>query len=204
MNYSYKNNYNIKIKKRLYNLDENSKINLELNYQFKSKKHIIPLNIFQTWSTLKLTPYLKSCVHNIKQYNPEFNYYLYDDKMCYDFIKKHFNKEILYTYDKIIPGAFKSDFWRYCVLYIHGGIYIDIKYKCKIKLLYFTDKEYFVKDRIGINNKLGIYQALLICNKNNPILKKAIDEIVLRCKNNIIGINPLEFSGPQLLLKYFN
>ena len=46
------------------------------------------------------------------------------------FIKSHFSKRVLYAYDKLIPGAFKADLWRYCIIYINGGIYIDIKYEC--------------------------------------------------------------------------
>ena len=47
--------------------------------------------------------------------------------MCRDFIAKHFSEEVVYTFDKLKPGAYKADLWRYCVMYITGGIYLDIK-----------------------------------------------------------------------------
>ena len=79
--------------------------------------------------------------------NPEFNHYLYDDKMCREFIKQNFSDDVLYVFDKLKPGAYKADLWRYCILYINGGIYIDIKFKCNEKLINFLDQEYYVKDR---------------------------------------------------------
>jgi mannosyltransferase OCH1-like enzyme len=164
----------------------------------------IPLNIFQTWATLDLPPKMKETVELLKEQNPEFTYYLYDNKMCRDFIEKHFDKSVLYSYDKLNPGAYQADLFRYCVLYIYGGIYLDIKYKCinNFKLIYLTDKEYFVRDRISSNIK-GIYQALLVCYPNNSILLKCINSIVENVKNNYYGPSALSITGPALMNKYF-
>jgi mannosyltransferase OCH1-like enzyme len=63
---------------------------------------------------------MRECVNNLKEQNPEFTHYLYDNQMCRDFIIKHFNDDVVYTYDKLRPGAYKADLWRYRVLYIHG------------------------------------------------------------------------------------
>lgn len=182
--------------------NKNKKTNIEDILFKRYKKRVIPLNIFQTWSTLNLSPYLSEAVNNIKNNNPEFNHELYDDEMCRDFLKKHFKDDVVYTYEKLKPGAYKSDFWRYCILYIKGGIYIDIKFKSNIKLIHLTDREYLVRDRIGINNKKGIYQAIMICKKENILLKKLINHIVSRCKYNTMGLNPLELTGPQLVSHY--
>ena len=50
------------------------------------------------------------------------------------------------------------------------AIYIDIKFKCNEKLIYFLDKEYYVRDR-NTSSITGIYQAFMIHKKNNTILK---------------------------------
>ena len=55
-----------------------------------------------------------------KKNNPDYDYYLFDNNDRREFIKEHFDNNILLTYDSIIPGGFKADLWRYCVLYIHG------------------------------------------------------------------------------------
>ena len=81
-----------------------------------SNTHIIPLNIFQTWVTLDLPPKMKRNRKLLIKQNPEFNHYLYDDAMCRNFITKYFSAEVVYTFDKLKPGAYNADLWRYCVL----------------------------------------------------------------------------------------
>jgi len=172
-----------------------------------SAKIEIPLNIFQTWHTLELPPKMKENVELLKLQNPEFKYHLYDDNMCRDFIASHFDEDVLYTFNKLKPGAYKADLWRYCVLYIYGGIYLDIKYKCinGFKLIYLTDKEYWVKDISHFNGRFdGVFQALMICMPNNKRLFKAIHNIVEYCSNNdYTDKTSLAVTGPGLLANYF-
>jgi mannosyltransferase OCH1-like enzyme len=172
---------------------------------------IIPLKIFQTWHTLDLPPKMKQNVELLIKQNPEFTHYLYDDKMCRDFIQKHFDEDVLWAFDKLKPGAYKADLWRYCVLYTHGGIYLDIKYNCinNFKLILLTDQECWVKDRSysicnNIKPTLGIYQAFIIATPRNNILKKSIDLIINNCKNNYYYQNDLSITGPHLLTNFYN
>jgi mannosyltransferase OCH1-like enzyme len=104
---------------------------------------VIPLNLFQTWHTKDLPPKMKKCVESVKKENPDFTYYLMDDKDCRQFLIENFDKEIVWAYDSLIPGAYKADLWRYCILYKLGGIYMDIKYQCSngFRLKALTDKE---------------------------------------------------------------
>ena len=141
---------------------------------------IIPLNIFQTWSTLDLLPYMKINREKLIKQNPEFTHYLYDDDMCRKFISENFEEDILYTFNKLKPGAYKADLWRYCILYKKGGIYLDIKYSCVngFKLIYLTDKEYYVRDRTINNINCGIYNGLIVSLPYNNSLLKAIYNIV--------------------------
>ncbi len=146
----------------------------------------------------------------IKQ-NPEFEYHLFDDKDCRDFISQYFSSDVLNAFDNLLPGAYKADLWRYCVLYINGGIYLDIKYKCVngFKLIALTEKEHFCNDwsHKTMNNKIscdeGIYNAIMVCKPGNDILLFAIKKIVDNVKNKNMGKNPLEPTGPYLLKDFF-
>ena len=89
---------------------------------------VIPLHIFQTWHTKNLPPNMRQSVEYIKRSNPRFHHRLFDDNECHDFIRDNFDESVLHAYNKLIPGAYKADLWRYCVLYKLGGIYLDIKY----------------------------------------------------------------------------
>jgi len=165
----------------------------------------IPLNIFQTYHTLDLPVHMKQNIEELQKKNPEFTYQLFDDAMCRDFIQNHFDKPVLHAFDSLIPGAYKADLWRYCVLYIHGGIYIDIKLKSvnNFKLIELLDKEYYVKDRLS-GGQNGIYQAFMVNLPKNPLLLKCIQQIVQNVKHKYYGRNPLSITGPQLMSNYFS
>ena len=75
----------------------------------------IPANIFQTWESKRLPKLMYNAVKKIRRFNPRFNYHLYDDNECREFIKNNFDNEVLNAYDTLIPGAYKADLWRYCI-----------------------------------------------------------------------------------------
>ena len=169
----------------------------------KSVYHsVIPLNIFQTWHTKNLTPSMHFCMSTIKNNNPKFNYELFDDNDCREFIKNNYSSEVLNAFDTLIPGAFKADLWRYCILYKRGGIYLDIKYNSvnQFKFINLTESEHWVLDA----DDDGIYNALMVVKAGNDILRKAIDLIVENVKNNYYGSSCLEPTGPKLLSKFFS
>lgn len=173
-----------------------------IRYPIKqSYNSIIPFNIFQTWHTKLLPPLMMKAVAMIKATNPRFHYFLFDDNDCRNFIKNNFEPNVLHAFDSLIPGAYKADLWRYCVLYKKGGIYLDIKYipNNGFKFINLTEKEHFVLDA----NKFGIYNALMVCLPGNQILLNCINSIVENVRNRYYGTSFLEPTGPRLLAKYF-
>jgi hypothetical protein len=191
---------------------EIEKICNELN----SLDSVIPLNIYQTWHTTNLPPKMQQGVNTIKAHNPEFQYFLYDDNMCREFIKNNFPEDVLSAYDCLIPGAYKADLWRYCILYKKGGIYLDIRYVPfeNFKFLNLTKKEHFVIDletfeenpyfyRSESSGECSIYNALIVTLPGNQKLYKSLCQIVCNVKNRFYGKNVLEPTGPHLLKKYF-
>lgn len=169
---------------------------------------VIPLNIFQTWKTKDLKPGMKDAVDKLKATNPEFKHYLYDNDDCRLFIEKYFDKDVLTAFDCLIPGAYKADLWRYCILYIYGGVYLDIKYipVDGFKLINLTGGEHYALDPIGswTSNNYGLFNAIIISRPNNPVLKQAIDMVVNNVKKKYYGVNKLEPTGPIVLGKSYD
>lgn len=168
----------------------------------KNYKSIIPLNIYQTWHSKTLPPLMEKNVDVIKLHNANFNYYLFDDNECREFIQNNFPEPVLHAFDKLVPGAYKADLWRYCVLYKNGGIYLDIKYTPinNFRFIALTEKEHWVLD---MDNR-GIYNALIVAKAGNPILLKAINQIVKHVSKKFYGNGPLEVTGPLMLAKFFS
>jgi mannosyltransferase OCH1-like enzyme len=167
-------------------------------------KNEIPMNIFQTWNqTAGLPPNMKKITENIQRENPEFTYKCFNDTECLEFIREHFDEPVANAYTRIIPGAYRADLWRYCVLYIRGGIYMDIKLKPTdgFRFLSIIDKECFVRD-IDASGK-GIYNAFMVCKPNNTILLQCINKIVENVKNDYYGESVLSPTGPLLMKQFF-
>jgi mannosyltransferase OCH1-like enzyme len=172
------------------------------------KPSVVPMKLFQTWYTKELPPKMQENVQNIKKQTPALEYFLYDDNDCVTFIKKHFSEDVVHAYNALLPGAYKADLWRYCVMYILGGVYLDIKYQCVdgFKFIDIMDREHFVIDTIFDMNPShwkpgthGIYNALIIAKPGNPLLLDAIQYIVRNTQINYYGFSALYPTGPGLL-----
>lgn len=139
--------------------------------------------------------------------NPGFKVKYYSDKDSRDFIKNNFDSEILITYDKLIPGAYKADLFRYCILYKNGGIYSDLTQKFTVPFNKLIDLEndnlYLVKDiehyKInGEGSSKGIQISFIASRPGNEIFLKAIKQIVKNVNDKYYGDNPLHPTGPTL------
>ena len=185
------------------NKRKQSIINYTKPYNFFKQNYnsIIPLDVYQTWFTKDLPPKMSERVNLLKRQNPRFNYHLFDNDECREFIKTHFRPDVLDAYDSLIPGAYKADLWRLCVLFINGGIYMDIKYSCVngFKFVDLTENEQFVRDYLVSNT----YTALIVALSGNQILFKCIRQIVENVKNKYYGNSSLSPTGPALLGNYF-
>ena len=161
-------------------------------------KKVIPFHVYQTWSTKDVPKFMKKTIDHNKEQNPDFIFHLYDDADCRNFIKQYYNADVLSAYDGLKPGAYKADLWRYCILYMYGGIYMDVK----IKLLFnfslneLIYSEHYVKDIDGPT--FGIYNAFMVHEPRSPILFKLIEQVVKNVKDKYYGANPLSITGPEL------
>ncbi len=168
----------------------------------------IPKNIYLTWETSnmdEMPPKMKESIELLKKVNNDCSVYIFDNDQCYNFLKKYFKSDVADTFNNLIPGAYKADLWRYCILYKFGGIYQDIKYQpinnFKYSELLFNDKEYYVRD--CDKSGRGVYNAILICKPKNQILLKCINKIIDNCRKKYYGTSSLEPTGPLLMKNFF-
>ena len=188
-------------------------VNKEIIKQFAIKVNNnisnIPKKIFQTWEIKNIEPEFQNIIDKWKEFNPDYEYIFHDAEQRVKFIKENFEKNVFDAYNKIIPGAYKCDLCRYCVLYIYGGFYADIDTLCMGKLNDLTcdNIDFIVPIDLNINSREG--QHNLACGfigsvPNSPILLDAINRIVFNVENNIIPTSKLDFSGPGLLGRAVN
>lgn len=204
--------YDIENKKynRIYIKNKNIngiKLNITLSiklYQTDlNQVQLIPKRIIQTTKNNKI---LKSCYNAIYTFidlNPEYEYILYDDNDCIEFIKENFNGDVIDAYNNLIPVAYKADLFRYCVLYILGGCYFDIKQINRVPLreLIKSSEEIILTDD---NTKNAYYNAIMLVKKRHPLMLELINQVVKNVNNKYYGTCSLCPTGPCLLYKLAN
>jgi mannosyltransferase OCH1-like enzyme len=171
-----------------------TKNNKKENYPDKQE---IPKYIFQTIrSKNDINDKIMRNIKYLRDNNPTYKYFLYDDNDCINFIKNNYDKKILDVYMSINAkyGPAKADLFRYLLMYKYGGIYLDIKSSCDVPFskIIDNDTKYILShwsvrghsSRKKLNNFYGEFQQWhIICIPQHPFLKKVIDDVVNNIKN---------------------
>lgn len=166
----------------------------------------IPKVIYQSWKTKKLPEYAQKNADLLKKLNPDYKYELYDDNDCRKFLLDNFGKNYVNAFDALIPGAYKCDFWRYAILYVKGGVYIDIDLTPLVpfsEILPPTAELVSVSDR-PMNGYPGIYQAFVATIPKHPILLNCLQFTFSNIANRIELSHNLSITGPALMAVAMN
>lgn len=118
-----------------------------------------------------------------------------------DFIQENFDGDVLWAFRLLVPFAYKSDLARLCLIYIYGGLYVDLGVRLiqpielpeKFGLLAFRDMANSVSVWTSIIN--GIIWAR---EPKREEIMLYIRRIVQNCKDQYYGENSLYPTGPVL------
>lgn len=194
-----------------------------------SNGYKIPFKIHYTFKNHNLPNDILLTIRANKKLCKEFEFKFYNDEDVSKYISDNFADNIFKAYDSINPiyGAMRADFFRYCILYNEGGVYIDIKSQIHKSLI-----EVISKDDVCILDiptvayepwrkhvRPTYEQWLLIFAPKHPYLHSMIelmtDYILTKYQPTIPGINKpnskqmiLNITGPDALSlaieKYIN
>lgn len=153
-------------------------------------QHDIPKVIHQTWKDDKLTGLAPSVKRNTQKWqnaNPDYEYKLYGNVQCVEYLETHFpDEDYVWAFEQLVPGAFKADFFRYALLFNEGGVYLDIDTApLDVTLDEMLEKAEY-PDFLSVREAFmlpGVWQAFIACKPGIPFLKVALDQIVSNIKN---------------------
>jgi hypothetical protein len=118
---------------------------------------------------------LKKYSENWKRLNPDYEIKLYDDNMCKEFLKKEFSNLHYNVFNYIKDGPIKADFWRVCILYKYGGIYIDADIEPLVPINSFVEKNVDFVTCSSSRFYALLNPSFIMAASGNNILKKCID-----------------------------
>ena len=163
---------------------------------------MIPKIIHQTYKDQNFTEGMKQAQQSwaVK----DFTYNFYDDKQCLDFIKKHFTQKEVNAFIDLVPGAFKADLFRLCVLYVHGGVYADIDTILLEDLKKLLDQNVnLIVCRDDPMAKKWLWNGFIAATPKHPALKIAIQKIISNVASRENRFY-LEYTGPAMFGKAIN
>jgi mannosyltransferase OCH1-like enzyme len=178
----------------------------------------IPRVIFQTLRTYDVNDlFFTSVIAPKLRMHPDFTFQFYDNARIDRFLLRHFPSYVYDTYKTINPkfGACLSDFARYCLLYIYGGVYMDIKshvtqnlrpllqqYARDSPTLVVSHWRWLAPNRHILPFARGELQNwAFLATPRHPVLRIVIDSMVRRLHSPFNGTTKqfvLELTGPVL------
>lgn len=141
----------------------------------------IPKVLIQTYKSKNKVP--QKVFDNIKKFASDYEYKFFEDQDCEEFIKNNFSNDVLEAYQRLENGAHKADLFRYCFLYINGGVYIDIKTELFQPLSKLFNKNYIYSVLSIVKNT--IYQGIIATPPKQELFKNLIDHCVSTSRDKI-------------------
>ena len=156
---------------------------------------IIPRIVHQTWFEALDTekyPMLSRLAKSFELSGWEYRFY--SDADIAAFLTKHFPPTVKEAYDSLIPGAFKADLFRYCVLLIHGGLYADVDILLETNLddAIAPDVSFLAPtDDPGMKNghRMCLWNGFMAAAPGHAFLAKAIERVVNQVRNRFTSID---------------
>jgi FkbM family methyltransferase len=142
----------------------------------KKDTNHIPKVVYMTYHDINsIPPYV---FNNINKYCSGYEVKIYNDNMCLEFLEKYYGKEAVEIFNNMENGAHKADFWRYCILYVFGGYYFDIKtdFQTHINNIFDSKKEKTWYTVICSDNSC-LFNGIIVTPPRNPVILDAIKHI---------------------------
>nr|QBK86436.1 MAG: glycosyltransferase [Marseillevirus LCMAC102] len=172
-------------------------------------KQKIPRVIYQTHERDEIPSGMREAVETILHVNQTYEYKYFNAKEAKTFIIDNIGERAGKCYDKLVPGAYKADLFRYCLMYINGGVYIDagfIAINPLDKVIDPDDEFISAMDSCKpeyCNGQKGVYNAFICCVPGHPIMRYAIDKVLDNIERNYYGICSIAPTGPLVLGEAF-
>jgi hypothetical protein len=122
-----------------------------------------------------------------------------DNRDAEAFLTHAFHPDVLAAFRALVPGAFKADLLRYCLMYRYGGVYSDLHQVIDVPMdtLLKQGNPLFVRDV----NEPDVQISLMASSPRRECFGRAIARIVLNVQHRRYGDNFLDMTGPCMFGK---
>jgi hypothetical protein len=172
----------------------------------KEPDRYIPRIIHQTWFepiTREKYPKMSLMTESFRQSG--WQYEFYDDDRTAQFLQTHFPSAVYEAYDALLPGAFKADLFRYCVLLIMGGLYadMDVMLESNLDRLVPPSVGFMTPEDIPgmtVGHAHCLWNGFLAAAPGHPFLAQTIQNVVNHARNRYTSVDYDDMLCPNPVL----
>lgn len=153
----------------------------------------------------KLPEFNNLCINSIKDLYPDCDYKLYSAVEIEQIIKENFDSKVFHAYNSLNPYCYQSDLARYCLLYLFGGLYVDLNIYFLNRIEIDPQLDFIAfRDLSHLSRNYWAIQTGLLYSKPKSVISKTCIEIILdHCDKKYYGYHPIDVTGPTVLGKSF-
>ena len=136
-----------------------------------------------------MPPALEQNITCARQLYPRAEYKLWCGEELYDLLRHNFDADVARAFDTLKPYSYKCDLARFCLLYLYGGLYLDLA----VRLLNvwtiptFCGVAAFTEMYPGMRSWTATQTSLLWSRPGRPEWSIAIERIVENCRIRYYG-----------------
>lgn len=141
------------------------------------------------------------CYGQIKKLYPNEDYHLYSGEELEEIIENKFSGDVYTAYKKLKPYACKADLARLCLLYLYGGLYIDLNLYFINTIPNLDELEFFAFRDLSKMSKQSwaVQNGIMYSTPKSKVVKNAIDLIIKHCKEEYYGVQCVDVSATTVL-----
>lgn len=156
----------------------------------KSEPSPVPAILHQTYVSKARVP--PKVAENLARFAPTFERRLYDDADAVLFLKTYFQPVVLECFQKMRKGPHKADLLRYALLYVYGGVYMDIK----TELIQPLSLHSFPPGRITTviaKDGASMYQGIIGAPPRHPLFLELLEFMLKTTRGSRRGPNFFQY-----------
>lgn len=179
------------------------------------KKDEAPKLIHQVWVSDFVPPEYWECSSSFRLLNPSWQVKIWADSAAKEFFIE-FLEEFRETYSALPPGVYRADFLRIAILYVFGGVYVDIDCECLERIDHLvTDylpdgfdvalpRDHPVHEKAFYNDEPRWMNDFMIARPGADFLRKILERIAGNVTSFEDFNHPFDHTGPDVIYQILN
>eukprot|EP00899_Mesostigma_viride_P023136 jgi/Mesvir1/4006/Mv03700-RA.1 len=166
---------------------------------------MIPHVLHRVFTSRRVTQRFREVLDKAGQVDPSLEFTFADFPTAEAYISARCGPRIAWAFRMLLPGAYKADLYRCCVLYAEGGYYADIGMQLMAPVASFVNDNatFVVAVDPGLPGR-GLLNGFLGSVRGHPVMREMMVQIVRHVEacwytDDQTVIGALAVSGPELL-----